>query len=159
MAGATPACIFCRIATKSTPTTFLYSDDMVVAFQDISPSAFRHYLVIPVEHIPTVNELQKRDEDYSLVVPWLTNGYLSVFSSKSHVGCGENTTTPRCASVNAVQIYIFGFHLPPFNSVDHLHLHCLALPFIPKWKYLKYTSLGSLGFIEAEELLEKIKPS
>ncbi|KAG5248846.1 histidine triad family protein [Salix suchowensis] len=156
MAGATPACIFCRIAAKSTPTTFLYSDDMVVAFQDISPSAFRHYLVIPVEHIPTVNELQKRDEDYSLVVPWLTNGYLSVFSSKSHVGCGETLLHQDAPQSTE---YRFGFHPPPFNSVDHLHLHCLALPFIPKWKYLKYTSLGSLGFVEAEELLAKIKPS
>ncbi|KAF9685401.1 hypothetical protein SADUNF_Sadunf03G0050800 [Salix dunnii] len=92
MAGATPSCIFCRIATKSTPTTFLYSDDKVVAFQDISPSAFRfakiifsvfslklydnvidwHYLVIPVEHIPTVNKLQKRDEDYSLDLAFIS---------------------------------------------------------------------------------------
>ncbi|KAJ6704113.1 APRATAXIN-RELATED [Salix viminalis] len=142
MAGATPACIFCRIAAKSTPTTFLYSDDMVVAFQDISPSAFRHYLVIPVEHIPTVNELQKRDEDYSLV-----NHMLDVGKTLLHQDAPQSTE------------YRFGFHPPPFNSVDHLHLHCLALPFIPKWKYLKYTSLGSLGFVEAEELLEKIKPS
>ncbi|KDO61458.1 hypothetical protein CISIN_1g034907mg [Citrus sinensis] len=55
--------------------------------------------------------------------------------------------------------YRFGFHQPPLNSVNHLHLHCLALPFIPRWKHVKYLSLGPLGgFIEAEKLLEKIKP-
>ncbi|KAK8945891.1 hypothetical protein KSP40_PGU013055 [Platanthera guangdongensis] len=26
----------------------------------------------------------------------------------------------------------FGFHRPPFNSVNHLHLHCFALPFTPR---------------------------
>ncbi|XP_056851372.1 bifunctional adenosine 5'-phosphosulfate phosphorylase/adenylylsulfatase HINT4-like isoform X2 [Raphanus sativus] len=53
----------------------------------------------------------------------------------------------------------FGFHQPPFNSVDHLHLHCFALPFMPRWKFVKYKSLGPFGgFIEAETLLEKIRP-
>lgn len=27
----------------------------------------------------------------------------------------------------------FGFHQPPFNSVDHLHLHCFALSFLPRY--------------------------
>ena len=26
----------------------------------------------------------------------------------------------------------FGFHQPPLNSVNHLHLHCLALPYVPR---------------------------
>lgn len=29
---------------------------------------------------------------------------------------------------------------------------------INSWKYIKYLSLGPIGFIEAEKLLEKIKP-
>lgn len=102
----------------------------------------RHFLVIPVEHIPTVNDLQKRDEDYSLV-----NHMLNVGKTLLHQDAPQSKQ------------YRFGFHQPPFNSVDHLHLHCLALPFIPKWKHVKYMSLGHHGFIEAEQLLEKIKPS
>ncbi|KAL9350486.1 hypothetical protein Peur_057741 [Populus x canadensis] len=142
MEGATSSCIFCQIATKSSSTTLLHSDDKVVAFRDINPSAFRHFLVIPVEHIPTVNDLQKRDEDYSLV-----NHMLNVGKTLLHQDAPQSKQ------------YRFGFHQPPFNSVDHLHLHCLALPFIPKWKHVKYMSLGHHGFIEAEQLLEKIKPS
>ncbi|KAM7256766.1 hypothetical protein ACFE04_012507 [Oxalis oulophora] len=78
MAGVTSPssqCIFCQIARNSTTSTILlHSDDKVVAFQDIKPAAFKHYLVIPVEHIPTVRNLQRRDEDYSLVSHMLNVG-------------------------------------------------------------------------------------
>ncbi|GLT91055.1 hypothetical protein SLE2022_089640 [Rubroshorea leprosula] len=145
MAGALPPpspCVFCQIAGKSSSTPLLHSDDKVVAFQDIKPAAFRHYLVIPVEHIPTVKDLRRRSEDYSLVLHMLNVGQ----------------TLLRKDAPEAEQ-FRFGFHQPPFNSVNHLHLHCFALPFIPRWKHIKYISLGPLGgFIEAEKLLEKIKP-
>ncbi|GAV78544.1 DcpS_C domain-containing protein [Cephalotus follicularis] len=142
MAGVTSQCVFCQIARNSTTTTLLHSDNMVVAFQDIKPAAFRHYLVIPVEHIPTVKDLHRKDEDYSLVSHMLNVGQTLLYQD-----------APQSKH------YRFGFHQPPFNSVDHLHLHCLALPFTPRWKCLKYLSLGPLGgFIEAEKLLEKIKP-
>ncbi|XP_055819675.1 bifunctional adenosine 5'-phosphosulfate phosphorylase/adenylylsulfatase HINT4 isoform X2 [Solanum dulcamara] len=72
--GALPECIFCQIATSSTSTTLLHYDDKVVAFRDINPSAFRHYLVIPKEHIPTVKNLQRRPEDFSLVSHMLDVG-------------------------------------------------------------------------------------
>ncbi|XWS49104.1 hypothetical protein CRYUN_Cryun13aG0135100 [Craigia yunnanensis] len=49
-------------------------DDKVVAFRDIKPSAFRHYLVIPVEHIPTVRDIRRRNEDYTLVSHMLNVG-------------------------------------------------------------------------------------
>nr|GMC87290.1 bifunctional adenosine 5'-phosphosulfate phosphorylase/adenylylsulfatase HINT4 [Ipomoea batatas] len=66
MAAGVSGCIFCQIATSSTSTTLLHSDEKVVAFQDINPSALRHYLVISKEHIPTVKDLQKRQDDYTL---------------------------------------------------------------------------------------------
>ncbi|KAL8521016.1 hypothetical protein ACS0TY_011525 [Phlomoides rotata] len=68
------SCIFCQIARSSTSTTLLHKDDKIVAFQDINPSAFRHYLVIPIEHIPTVNDLQRRSQDFSLVSHMLNVG-------------------------------------------------------------------------------------
>ncbi|GKV50154.1 hypothetical protein SLEP1_g56867 [Rubroshorea leprosula] len=78
MAGALPPppspCVFCQIAGKSSSTPLLHSDDKVVTFQDIKPAAFRHYLVIPVEHIPSVKDLRRRSEDYSLVLHMLNVG-------------------------------------------------------------------------------------
>ncbi|PWA37547.1 bifunctional adenosine 5'-phosphosulfate phosphorylase/adenylylsulfatase HINT4 [Artemisia annua] len=137
------SCIFCsQIISNNTSTKLLHADDKVVAFQDINPSAFRHYLVIPVEHIATVKDLQPRTQDYSLVSHMLDVGQMLLTRD------APNSTR-----------YRFGFHQPPFNSVNHLHLHCLALPYSPRWKRVKYSSLGPLGgFIEARKLLERLKP-
>lgn len=141
-AALSSPCTFCEIARHSTSTTLLHQDDKVVAFQDINPSAFRHYLVIPIAHIPTVKDLRRRSEDFSLVGHMLDVGQNLLQRDAPHA-----------------KHYRFGFHQPPFNSVNHLHLHCFALPFIPRWKAIKYLSLGPFGgFIEAEKLLEKIKP-
>ncbi|KAL9668171.1 hypothetical protein QQ045_002546 [Rhodiola kirilowii] len=75
MAGAAAApCLFCQIARSATSTKLLYSDEKVAAFQDINPSALRHYLVIPVEHIATVRDLHRRTADYELASHMLTVG-------------------------------------------------------------------------------------
>ncbi|KAK8471902.1 hypothetical protein PHAVU_002G062701 [Phaseolus vulgaris] len=154
MAGASPSCVFCAIATKSTShNALLHSDDKVVAFQDINPSAFRHYLVIPVAHIPTVKDLQRRTDDHSLVNHMLEVGKTLLLRD------APQSQQYRSNSIIQYQLTnLFGFHQPPLNSVNHLHLHCLALPYTPRWRSIKYLSFGPLGFIEAEKFLEKIKP-
>ena len=43
-------CIFCKIARGEIPVTAVYADDHVIAFDDISPQAPVHTLVIPREH-------------------------------------------------------------------------------------------------------------
>ncbi|XP_020583999.1 bifunctional adenosine 5'-phosphosulfate phosphorylase/adenylylsulfatase HINT4 [Phalaenopsis equestris] len=142
MARSAKPCCFCQIACSSTSTPLLYADDQVIAFPDINPSAYRHYLVISKEHISTVRNLRRRAEDYQLVCQMLDVGRRLL-----------QNDAPES------KLYRFGFHQPPFNSVNHLHLHCFALPFIPRWKYLKYMSMGPLGgFLEAEKLLERIRP-
>lgn len=58
-------CLFCKIAAGEIPSEKVYEDDELFAFRDIDPKAPTHILVIPKNHISSVNEL---DEDNSHLV-------------------------------------------------------------------------------------------
>lgn len=49
------SCLFCKIVAGEIPSTKVYEDETVLAFRDISPMAPTHILVIPKEHIPSVD--------------------------------------------------------------------------------------------------------
>ena len=49
-------CLFCRIVRKEIPATIVLSDDHVIAFRDINPQAPVHIVVVPREHVPSLNE-------------------------------------------------------------------------------------------------------
>ena len=51
-------CLFCRIATGEIPAKKVYEDGDVVAFQDINPQAPTHILIIPTEHIASLDEVR-----------------------------------------------------------------------------------------------------
>lgn len=53
-------CIFCKIAEKKKNSEIVYEDDNFVAFKDISPKAPVHILIIPKEHIESVNHLEEK---------------------------------------------------------------------------------------------------
>ena len=48
-------CLFCKIASGDIPSTKVYEDDICYAFRDIDPQGPVHVLVIPKEHIQSVN--------------------------------------------------------------------------------------------------------
>lgn len=55
-------CLFCKIAGGEVPATIVHQDEDVVAFEDISPQAPHHLVIIPRRHIATVNDLEPEDE-------------------------------------------------------------------------------------------------
>ncbi len=55
-------CIFCKIIAGEIPSTQVYQDELVTAFRDINPAAPTHILIIPNQHIASVNELTDADE-------------------------------------------------------------------------------------------------
>ena len=56
-------CIFCKIIKGEIPSKKLYEDDKVIAFHDINPEAPIHFLVVPKEHIESVNALNEENSD------------------------------------------------------------------------------------------------
>ena len=53
-------CLFCKIAAGEIPAEKVHEDDALVAFRDINPKAPTHILVIPREHIPSLDDLEER---------------------------------------------------------------------------------------------------
>lgn len=58
---ASEDCVFCKISDGSIPTSFLYEDDEVIAFDDINPAAPVHFLVAPRRHVPSLDSLEEGD--------------------------------------------------------------------------------------------------
>jgi diadenosine tetraphosphate (Ap4A) HIT family hydrolase len=115
-------CVFCKILRNEEERELIYEDEVVFAFQDINKrSAREHILVCPKEHIPNVNSL---NTDH---IPLLN--HMKVVGQKILKEIDPNAGTR------------LGFHVPPFYSVDHLHLHLIMEPvreyFPDKWLFAK----------------------
>ncbi len=55
-------CLFCRIVRREIPSTIVYEDDRILAFNDIDPKAPTHVLLVPKRHIATLNDLTADDD-------------------------------------------------------------------------------------------------
>ena len=51
-------CLFCRIVRKEIPAKLVLETEHVLAFRDINPQAPVHVLVIPRDHVASLNEAQ-----------------------------------------------------------------------------------------------------
>lgn len=102
-------CIFCKIVNKEIPADIVFEDDEMIAFNDISPQAPIHVLVVPKAHISTINDL---DED--------------------HVGLVGRLVLRAQALAEARGIDQDGFRLilncnaEGGQTVFHIHLHLLG---------------------------------
>jgi len=49
-------CVFCKIAAGEIPATIVKRADGMMAFQDLNPQAPTHLLVIPTDHLASLND-------------------------------------------------------------------------------------------------------
>lgn len=52
-------CIFCKIVTGDIPSTRVFEDDVCIAFNDLSPQAPHHILIVPREHFDSLDAANK----------------------------------------------------------------------------------------------------
>ena len=99
-------CIFCGIARGSKEKILEDFEDFVI-FNDIRPSAPFHMLLVPKEHIPSINELEEQHKD--LVAQM-------IFAARD------------IAKVNNMEGYKLCFNVGEKGGqvVKHLHLHLLG---------------------------------
>jgi histidine triad (HIT) family protein len=48
-------CLFCKIAAGEIPSKQVFEDTVCVAFEDLSPQAPTHILIIPREHVDSLD--------------------------------------------------------------------------------------------------------
>ena len=58
-------CLFCKIIKNEIPSSKIYEDDEILAFNDINPMAPIHILIIPKKHIEGADMLN--DENSAVV--------------------------------------------------------------------------------------------
>ena len=56
------SCLFCRIISGEIPGEFVHQDERCVVIRDINPQAPTHVLVIPREHIESLDDASQSDE-------------------------------------------------------------------------------------------------
>ncbi len=49
-------CLFCKIVRGEIPAAIVYQDDFVIAFDDITPQAPVHTLIVPKSHYANMND-------------------------------------------------------------------------------------------------------
>jgi histidine triad (HIT) family protein len=102
-------CIFCRIIEGEIPADILHSDERCVAFRDTNAQAPVHVLVIPREHMDSLDDAAQKDE--------ATLGHLlrvgaRVANEQGLSESGYRTVINTGAGVG--------------QSVFHLHVHVLG---------------------------------
>ncbi|HKP46022.1 MAG TPA: histidine triad nucleotide-binding protein [Pyrinomonadaceae bacterium] len=55
-------CLFCRVIAREIPADFVKEDDRAVVIRDINPQAPTHLLVIPREHLDSLDDASQKDE-------------------------------------------------------------------------------------------------
>ena len=105
-------CIFCKIAAGEIPTSKVYENEYVMAFDDMEPLMPVHTLIVPKDHYRDIGD----------DVPEETLGHL--FAAVKEVAAIKGLTNGYRLMVNTGE--------DASQSVKHLHVHLLGGGWMPR---------------------------
>lgn len=102
-------CIFCKIGKGQISSDIIYEDDKVIAFNDVNPQAPIHFLVIPKEHIESVNNIDNNNSNL------VSHIYIIIARLAKELGIEEDgyRIINNCGEFGG-------------QTVPHIHFHVLA---------------------------------
>jgi histidine triad (HIT) family protein len=107
-------CLFCKITAGDIPSSKVFEDDLCFAFNDITPQAPTHILIIPREHI---DSLDTADERHEAALGHLLLAARQIARDKGFADSGYRVVINTNADGG--------------QTVFHLHVHLLAgRPFV-----------------------------
>lgn len=107
-------CLFCKIVHGQIPSSKVFEDDVCVAFNDINPQAPTHILVVPREHLDSLDKAE--------IVHQSTLGHLLLTSAEIAREKGFSEKGYRV---------VINTNADGGQTIFHLHVHLLAgRPFV-----------------------------
>jgi len=103
------SCLFCNIVAGKIPSKLVHEDDRCIALDDIKPQAPTHVLVVPREHLATINDVSQAHEPLA--------GHL--------IGVAREIAAQRGHQESGYRL-VFNCQEAAGQTVFHIHLHLLA---------------------------------
>ena len=101
-------CLFCAIIKGEIPSSKVYEDDTCYAFLDINPQAKVHALIIPKEHLSSLDEVNEKN------APVIGHIMAVIPKIAAELGLGDGYRVVTNIGENGCQ------------AVKHLHFHILG---------------------------------
>jgi histidine triad (HIT) family protein len=103
------SCLFCKIVQGEIPAQIVADDAKILAFRDINPQAPVHILIIPKQHIATINDTDSNDEQLL--------GHLLLTAKK--------LAQKEQLSEHGYRL-VFNINAQGGQDIYHIHLHLLG---------------------------------
>ncbi len=102
-------CLFCKIVRREIPASIVYEDERVLAFNDINPQGPTHVLVVPKQHIPSLNDLTP---EHDAIVGEVVRRAAAIAKARGISAGGFRT--------------VFNTNRDAGQTVFHIHLHVIG---------------------------------